>query len=440
METAAAAPAPSGARSVVLVVADDLGTDDAGALGNPAVRTPGLDALARTGVLYRNAFTPTSSCSPSRAALYTGLHGPTSGQIGSAPPEGRFALRPGIETVFTLWKAAGGLTALIGKVHSAPPAAYPFDFELDVDGRDVARLAELARVFVESVEGRPFLLVVACSDPHRRWTDRRYPGAREWDCRPGDVEVPHHLPDLPEIREELARYYRAISRLDRGVALIREALAATGRADDTLLVFASDNGAPFPGAKTNLRDAGVRVPFVLCAPGMTGPGASAALVSFVDVLPTVLAWAGIPGPAAYALPGRSLLPGPDGAPPERRDAVFGTHTFHEVTERYPMRTVRTERFRYVANLEADRAYPQPPDVEHSDSWQAILALDPPRLGDRSVEAYLHRPPEELYDVVADPGETANLAGRPEHAETLARLRARLSAWRGEIGDEEAGDR
>jgi N-sulfoglucosamine sulfohydrolase len=99
-----------------------------------------------------------------------------------------------------------------------------------------------------------------------------------------------------------------------------------------------------------------------------------------------------------------------------------------------MRTIRTERYRYVRNLDADRTFPLPRDLELSESWSAILAQDPPRLAGRPLEEYLHRPPEELYDLEADPGETLNLAGRPEHAEVLARLRARLDRWREESGD------
>src|SRR5205823_5996784 len=162
---------------------------------------------------------------------------------------------------------------------------------------------------------------------------------------PKDVVVPYHLPDQPEVREDLADYYQSCSRLDLGVGLVLDALKATKNADNTLVLFLSDNGIPFPGAKTTLYDAGVHLPLVVRRPGQKAGVVCSAMASWTDVAPTVLDWAGVKKPDE--LPGRSLLPALEQEKPAGWDAVYGSHQFHEVTMYYPMRMVRTLTHKYI---------------------------------------------------------------------------------------------
>jgi N-sulfoglucosamine sulfohydrolase len=292
-------------------------------------------------------------------------------------------------------------------------------------------MADRARAFF-GADARPFFLVVGFSDPHRAgnpqhgWrsfaNDQPYAGLRPVRYAPDEVKVPAWLPDAPEVRQELAEYYEATSRLDQGVGLVLRALEESGRAGETLVVYLSDNGPPFPGAKTTLYAAGVHLPLILRAPGRGSHGrVSDAMVSWIDIAPTILDWAG----ASHPLPGRSLLPLLDQDRAADWDEVHGSHQMHEITMYYPMRSIRTRQYTLIWNLAHPLPYPHASDLWHSPTWQGVLRRKDGRLGERSVEAYLRRPEYELYDAVADPHEVRNLAGEPRLRRVLEELKERL---------------
>src|SRR3546814_19378340 len=155
------------------------------------------------------------------------------------------------------------------------------------------------------------------------------------------MTIPALLPDLPAVRQDLGEYYDARSRLDTGVGMLLELLAESGRADDTLVIFLSDNGRPFPGAKTNLYAPGLHLPLIVRTPD-SAVSVNDAMVSWTDIAPTVLDWAGV-APPAYKLSGTSLLPilGKPGDPP--RAAVFASPEFHAINQPSPLRALRTHR-------------------------------------------------------------------------------------------------
>jgi N-sulfoglucosamine sulfohydrolase len=224
-----------------------------------------------------------------------------------------------------------------------------------------------------------------------------------------------------------------VSRLDSGVGLMLAELAAAGHADDTLVVYLSDHGRAFPAAKDNLYREGIHLPLIVRSPQRHAGGLRCrAMVSWVDIAPTLLDWAGVAVPADYRyapLPGRSLLTILETPDPAGWDRVFATRSFHEINQYYPVRSVRTRSHSYFLNLEPALAVPVAGDVAGSPSWRAILATPDARLGRRTLDAFLHRPAEELYDLAADPDEVVNLAGDPAHATVLGELRAQLAAWR-----------
>jgi len=246
------------------------------------------------------------------------------------------------------------------------------------------------------------------------------------------VTVPNHLPDTPDVRADLADYYQSVARLDHGVGLVVQALEETKQLDNTLVIFVSDNGIPFPGAKTNLYDAGVNLPLILKKPGQKAGVVCGAMASWTDIAPTVLDWAGVKPPAN--LPGRSLLPVLEQENPTGWDTVYGSHQFHEVTMYYPMRMARTRTHKYILNLAHPLEYPHPSDLWASPTWQGILTRGDKMMGRRSVAAFLHRPKEELYDLTRDPAEVKNLAADPGSSKVLEELRGKLAAWRKQTAD------
>jgi N-sulfoglucosamine sulfohydrolase len=335
-DTARAADSPR--RNVLLLVADDLGFE-LGCYGNDKIKTPNIDALAKNGVRFTHAFATVSSCSPSRASLYTGLYTHTSGQYGLAHAEHHFRTRETVQSLPAVLKPAGYRTAILGKIHVEPQSVYPFDEEItkDIGGnRSVAVMAKKAQQFITDCGEKPFLLIVGYSDPHRSANARNfgnentYPGVTETKYDPKNVVVPDFLPDAPETRADLALYYQSVSRLDQGVGMMLDALKQTKTAENTLVIFLSDNGIPFPGAKTTLYDHGVHLPLVIASPSQKKHGVvNDAMVSWIDIMPTILDWTNTKGPAN--LPGRSILPILEEEQPKGWDMVYGSHQCHEVT-------------------------------------------------------------------------------------------------------------
>lgn len=439
---AAIAPAARAAdparRNVVFLIADDLGMD-CGCYGNTKIKTPNIDALASQGTLFTHGFACVSSCSPSRASLYTGLHTHTSGQYGLAHATHNQHTFASVKSLPRVLNDAGYRTGIIGKVHVQPQSVYPFTVELTagVNPRDVAQMATKAREFITESGDKPFLLIMGYTDPHRDAknfaNDKPYKDVPEVKYDPKDVQVPYFLPDQPETREDLAQYYQSVSRLDHGIGLKMKLLKDTGRADDTLVIFLSDNGIPFPGAKTTLYDPGLNLPLIVSSPAQGKRGLrNNALVSYVDVMPTILDWCKTKSPAG--LTGRSVLPILEEENPKGWDTVFGSHQFHEVTMYYPMRMIRTREHKYILNLANPLEYPCAADLFGSPTWQGVLKRKEKMLGERTLESYLHRPAEELYDMVKDPHETKNLAGDPAYAKVLEELRSRLKEWQKETKD------
>lgn len=408
-------------RNVLLYVADDQGMDDAGGLGNSVVHTPGLDALAREGVRFTQAFCTTPSCSPSRSVILSGLHNHANGQYGLAHGYHHFVSQKNIKTLPVLLAGAGYRTVCAGKFHVEPEETY--HFAEYVKQAAPAEMADRCRSLIAADDDRPFFLYFCPTEPHR-------PFHREGSApvNPDDIIVPAYLPDTPECRKELAAYYGSIERCDSGLLRLIDILKETGHWDDTLVIYVSDNGAPWPGAKTTLYDPGTRLPCVVRNPILKEKGKTCeAMITWADITPTILDFAGAV-PENYPFHGHSFLPALENGSEEKWDEVFLSHTFHEVTMYYPMRCVRTRRYKLIWNIAYPLEFPFASDLWGSDTWQATLKSGTTTYGKRAVDAYLHRPEFELYDLQNDPDETVNLAGKPEHEETVETLKAKLREY------------
>jgi N-sulfoglucosamine sulfohydrolase len=252
---------------------------------------------------------------------------------------------------------------------------------------------------------------------------------------PARVPVPSFLPDNAATRGEVAEYYEASNRLDQGIGMMLQVLKDAGQLDNTLILFLSDNGMAFANAKTSLYDAGMHLPLIVRAPGQAKRGlVNNAMVSWTDLTPTLLEWAGAKAPA-YPLHGRSFLNVLEQENPAGWDEVYVSHTFHEITMYYPMRGVRTRQHKYLRNLFSELEFPHASDLFASATWQSLRkAGETAKVGRRPLARYLHRAPEELYDVVKDPDEVNNLASSSEHRGVLEKLRAQITAQRARTKD------
>ena len=207
--------------------------------------------------------------------------------------------------------------------------------------------------------------------------------------------------------------------------------------EDALFMFTADQGAQFPFEKWNLYDAGIKVPLIVRWPGRVAPNTTTeAMVSLVDLLPTMCAAAGETTPAG--IDGRSFLNVLEGKSGEARDAIFAAHTGDLEMNQAPMRTIRTKRLKYIENLAPEIPFTthisRGEDAEkYWKDWVARSATAPAAAA--VVSRYEHRPAEELYDVAADPYELHNLADAPAYADQKAKLRERLHQWRIEQGED-----
>ena len=461
--------------NIVLIVADDHGREAVGCYGNPTIRTPHIDQLAADGTRFFNAFCTTASCSPSRSVLLTGLHNHANGMYGLQHQEHHFSSFDTVRSLPALLAQAGYRTARIGKLHVAPESVYPFQRVLQSGkvndpasiGRSPVEMARLCYDFLNEKadprryawrddarrsDARPFFLYFATDDPHRSNTVKPdgspffdgskpnlfgnrpggYPQVGDHFYQPREVRVPPYLPDTRACRAELAQYYESISRLDQGVGRLVQYLKDTGHYDDTLIIYLSDNGAPFPGSKTNLYEPGMRLPCIVKLPKPQKPGfVQDALISWVDITPTLLDFAGMTNVPRQGRSFRNLI---EQEAVTGWDEVYASHSLHEITMYYPMRVLRERRYKLIYNIAHALPYPMALDLYQSFTWQDILKTKQKLFGKRTVNAYLHRPRFELYDLQADPDEVRNLATDPRYRNELTRMQAKLKAFQRQTRD------
>ncbi|MCO8124888.1 sulfatase [Stieleria sp. TO1_6] len=479
--------ARSAERNVIFIITDDE-SPTLGCYGDSAAKTPAIDAIAADGVLFRNAFATTASCSASRSVVMSGLHNHRNGQFGHQHHYHKFASFHDVVSLALprVMQRAGYRTGQIGKYHVAPESVFHFETYLKANSRNAVEMAEQSRDFLtDSADNRPFFLYFGTSDPHRgggtdKSSDQKlkpnlfgnkpdhgaYPGVEEVFFDPADVTVPAFLPDTPETREELAQYYQSCSRVDAGVARLVQILKQADLFDKTLLVFTSDHGMAFAGGKTTVYEGGLRVPFVVRDPYQSQRGVETdAMISHIDITPSLLDFAGgldtkknrpknmLDANKFWNEREEALLDNRNGNKPfasyhgkswmhvlknpndHHHDTIMASHTFHEIQMYYPMRVVRDKDFKLIWNIAHPLPFPFASDLWAASSWQAQLAKgnDAP-YGQMTIGRYVQRPEFELFDMQTDPNESTNLADSPGHADVLEKYKAKLKAMQKEFDD------
>ncbi len=433
--------------NVLFITSDDLGLQ-LSCYGDTVIETPRLDAFAASGVQFDIAYVAQASCSPSRSAMFTGLFPHANGQYGLTAG-GYFALHPHLHdaTIPNILKRIGYRTGIIGKLHVAPGNSFQFDSRLGshIDALDMKLVAERASKFMAESGDEPFFLMVNYTDPHAYrpkgtksntigdWSFRdQVKGIPETLVEPSEKTVlPFQRIDSPEQRKRVAGYYNSVKRLDVGVGMLLETLKRHGHDDNTLVIFIGDHGPPFDRGKMSCYEGSLRIPFLVRWPGVTRPMRSSAMVSTVDILPTILDATG--ATSDVEMHGQSLRPVLENADAPWREYLAGEYHLHGPPW-YPRRAIRDARYRLIHNLLAGKAKPKPfvdGDIGYVTSREERYDGTPVR----AAFDILNDPPEfELYDLENDPWEFHNLAGKAEHAEAEQRMKAALEAWRQETDD------
>ena len=406
---------------ILLITADDLGWRDLSSLGNPNLSTPHLDRLRSGGVSFTRAFDVTSTCASSRTTYATGQYPHTHGVVGLVHRLPELSLPENVDTLAKVLRAAGYLTAIEGKFHLAfpqTPEPYGYDDVMTTLITQWIQNTDKTLDFIRRRRDERWFFELNYMNPHRNALGefRQHP---DHPIDPATLVIPEYirLPDVPGAREELAAYYSQIERMDAMIGEVLETLEDLGQLDDTLVVFISDNGSPFPGNKLTLYDRGTGTPWFFHWPRMLARDVERTeLVSSVDLMPTITELAGV-DVSVLTVEGSSLVPLLLGdASPSDHDAVFGEMTRH-IDEPFPMRAVRTETHRYIRNYND-----VPIPLEGADQpWvEEVLAGGAADYGWGEPRVV-----EELYDLTADPHETINVVGDPSQQATLDSLRARL---------------
>ncbi|WP_193105116.1 sulfatase [Brachybacterium sp. FME24] len=372
------------------------------------VATPGLQQFAEEGVVFRRAFSASPTCSPSRAALLTGRYPHEVGMLGLS--HRGFSLTDHHQHLSHVLRTAGYRTALAGLQHVAQdPTELGYDEILPVPSHSAGDVAPAAADFLASAPEQPFYLEVGFFETHRP-----YPTPEPADD-PRYLQPPTPVPDSPETREDMAGYSSSVRRFDDGVGQVLDAVERAGIADDTLVICTTDHGLAFPNMKCTLSDDGIGVMLMMRGPGgFTGGTVNDALVSQLDLFPTICEIAGIS--PSEGLRGRSLRPLMDGREDHLHDAVHAELTYH--VDYQPQRCVRTDRFKYIRSFrQLDHRI-----LEHTDAGASKQYLAARGWGDQGQEQ------EMLFDLLLDPHEAHNLVSDGEHADTVEGMRARMESW------------
>ena len=423
-------------KSVLCIIADDW-SRIAGCYGNNKVKTPRIDSFAEKSVVFDHAFCTSPSCAVSRACILTGHHSHTHGQYGHCHGIHGFRTSESMTSTPQALRIAGFATACIGKKHVEPFSVYPFEFEPKINPRNPNEITRAARAFLSANIDKPFYLHVGFSDPHRSsdgfGNNPSFCKVPKVTYKEEDVEVPGFLPDIPEVRTDLAAYYEAISRFDFGVGQLLDLLKEMGRADDTMIILTTDHAMPFPGAKASFFDSGHHCPLIIQSPDLCEKGSHhQALVNWTNLRPTVQDWCGVPIP--QNLPERSIVPILNNSNAKGWDQTFFSHCFHEIVNYNPYRVLRGRRYKFVHNLSSGTDYILPTDLFRSPSWSAMCSNEEETFGERSKKHFFDRSPEELYDIINDPFETKNLISDPNLEKVADHMRIELVEFRQRTND------
>jgi len=428
--------------NILLITADDMNCDSPGCFGGqtPDI-TPNIDRLASEGICFAHAHITIAVCQPCRSVLMTGRYPHRNGAEGFQP------INTSVTTLQEELHKGGYLNGILGKVkHLAPIHKFKWDMAKDVGelghGRDPKLYYKFAKDFFQQAanEEQPFFLMANSHDPHRPFHGslqerNKFKQALKDITAPSrvyrseEVQVPGFLPDIPDVRKEIAQYYSSVRRCDDTVGAVMRALRESGQAENTLTMFLSDHGMPLPFAKTNCYLHSTRTPWIVRWPGKTRPGIvdERHFISGIDFMPTALDAAGLA--QTEGMDGFSFLPILFGRQQAGRDKVFTQ--FHQTSgrNRYPMRCVQNYRFGYIFNPWSDGERVFKNESQSGLTFKAMQAAakTDPKIAAR-VELFQYRIVEEFYDFANDPDALHNLSNDSKYKKELDKMREELLNW------------
>ena len=414
--------------NVLWIYVDDM-SDWMGCYGDELAESPNIDQLAVEGTRFENVFMPAPVCSATRSALITGTM-QTSHGLHHHRTMLKKPLPESISTIPELFRVAGYLT------FNEEKEDYNFTRDRDrlyspefkrpkmrghLVGREVSWLKQLqGKLFFGQIQLK--------GGKFGGETGSKYPAESRLDA--SEVEVPPYYPDDPVMRNAIARHYEQVAETDEQVGAIIAALKEYGIYDNTVIFFFTDHGVPLPRAKQFLYEDGAKVPLIVSGPKIAKGKVRQDLVNGIDISAASLAVAGIDIPDS--IEGKNFLASDY---QEQPYIIAARDRCGIAVDR--IRSVRSQKFRYIQNFQTDRPLYQP---QYRDKFASVMRLRELFAEGKltPIQASYHdlrsRPKEELYDLESDPHQVKNLAEDPEFLSALTEHRQALASWIKETDD------
>ena len=440
--------------NILIFMWDDMNWNDCEPYGNKIVKTPNIQKLANEGISLDNMFTSTAMCAPSRQQLMTGLYPIRSGGFPN-----HSVVYDGVRSFASYFKDIGYEVALIGKKHYGPAESFPINY---LGGLQHDSGKDEDDIFLDKINpivsgDKPFFLIVAQNQPHTPWNR-----GNNKDYSPENLEIPEYMVDSDLTRKGLSSYYGEITYMDSLLGKTLKIIDDSKKTQNTISIFTSEQGYIYPFGKWTCYDLGLKTAFIIKWPGKIKPKTRTyATTQYVDIIPTLLDAVGqdplkinvgiSDANGSFGFDGRSFLGVLIGETTNHREYTYGVHTTRGIingSESYPIRSIRSNKYKYIQNLNHNHFFYNILTAEDYDRPSFLKDQEiPPMSIYRSwiknakdenelqwVKSYQKRPNEELYDLEKDPFEKNNIANQPGYNEVKKDLKEKLEIWMRQQGD------
>lgn len=412
--------------NILIIIGDDCTYSDLPVYGGINLKTPHIDKLASEGMVFNKAFLSMAMCAPCRAELFTGLYPMSNGVCWNHTPA-----RQEIRGIGQYLENFGYRTGLAGKAHLSPNSVYQFEMIGGVERRAMAETAEFnpAEIaeFIQRDDNQPFCLVVGFTMPHAPWT-LGDPSKFNQE----NLVLPSYMADTKETRDDFSKYLAEIEELDKQTGQLMKVLDESGKSNNTLVIFTSEQGAQWPGCKWTNWNTGIHTGFIVKWPGAIVPGTRTdAMIQYCDVLPTLIE---IAGGTVYAedFNGISFLPVLKNKTDTHRDFAYFMHNNTPEGPAYSIRAVTDGMYHYIINLHSEKIYIEKHVMgqmrwhQYWPSW--VFETTTSEHANNIVNRYMLRPEKELYNSMTDPDNLNNLIGNENFSAIKLKLSKALHVW------------
>lgn len=416
--------------NIVVILADDLASNELSCYGGQNLKTPNIDRIAEEGIRFTNNYASCAMSVPIRASLYTGLYPARHGSY-----QNHKVSYPDIKSITHYLPQAGYRVGRAGKTHTVPRQVFDFEkvpgFEENCVSYTAYYTVDGIREFMQR-DDNPFCLFVCSIHPHAPWS---WGNPEEFDA--GKLVLPPNCVDNEGTRTLFRRFLAEIRALDNEVGSVLNVLEETGKLNNTLVIFLGEQGPQLPGGKWTCWDYGQHSALVARYPArIKAESTTDAIVQYEDIVPTLMDIAG--GGEIKGIDGKSFMPVLYGKKKNHRPYAYGIHNNIPEGTAYPIRSIRDKRYKLILNLLPEAEYFEKHLMNLKNdrsvwaSWIESTKTD--ERAQRFVNRYVKRPAVEFYDTQNDPWEMHNLAGEKKYAGRIARMQSELEKWMRQQGD------